>query len=134
MRATPDRPSVLELERLERALCSEAAPRRQLTSALAGIERALRQHGRDIDRAGGLIDEEQQVARPSLARAAEQLRQHIQELAEEAQALRREAERDVDEDGLMLRSRLLYEALQRLRNAEADIAYEGVETDIGCGD
>src|SRR5262245_1217634 len=88
MKATPDRPSVMDLERLERALNADHADRAQLAAALGRIEQALREHGYDVDRAGGMIDEDERVARPSLERKQEQLREQITVLADDAGALR----------------------------------------------
>ena len=129
-----------DLERLEQAL-DKPGPldRVALGFALSRMEETLSEHERDIDQPEGLLDEGAEVARPSLARRADKLRQNAADLLAQAHRLHLRAW-DASDDGaegdefLRDRSRRLLGGLRRLHDGEANLLWESLNTDIGAGD
>jgi hypothetical protein len=123
-----------ELEELEHVLQAEAPERTELSVALAKIAGALRAHARDLDGSGGLLDEKDVAARPSLGRRAEQLRAQVSSLEADAEHLQHEVEAGHDDGELLHRTEELLQALRKHRDGEAGVLLESTQTEVGAGD
>jgi hypothetical protein len=131
--AIADRPSIQELDELSDLAAGLPIDRRELVAALRQIEDGLREHGRSLDQAGGLLDEEERAARMSLAREDERLRFEVSTLLRNVEAIRRTAVH-ADEGDLRRRLTALAAGLRGHRDAEARLVLESTETEIGSGD
>jgi hypothetical protein len=131
--AIADRPSIHELDELSDL--AEAVPidRRELVAMLRQVEDGLREHGRSLDQAGGLLDEEEKAARMSLAREDERLRFEVSTLLRNVEGIRRTAA-NADEGDLRRRLNTLVAGLRGHRDAEARLVLESVGTEVGSGD
>jgi len=134
MRTATDLPSPVEIEMLEQVLAAPRLDRDELAGVLCIIDRALQTHADELDQFGGLLTRDEEVARPSLAREAERLRQAVTSLAEQSSDLTETVESSYGERTIRRQAQEFLEALQRQRNREADVKLESVVTDIGAGD
>jgi hypothetical protein len=131
--AIADRPSIHELDELSDL--AEAVPidRRELVALLRQVEDGLREHGRSLDQAGGLLDEEDKAARMSLAREDERLRFEVSKLLRNVEGIRRTVV-NADEGDLRRRLNALVAGLRGPRDAEARLVLESAGTEVGSGD
>lgn len=133
MNAIADRPSIQELDELSELATGMPIDRRELAAVLCQVEDGLREHGRDLDRTGGLLDEEEKAARMSLAREDERLRFEVSKLLRNVEGIRRTAVH-ADEGDLRRRLSALVAGLRGHRDAEASLVLESAETEVGSGD
>jgi hypothetical protein len=129
-----DHPTPSELDQFATALNSEPLDRGALIVALRRIEQGLRDHGRELDRLGGLLDEKQKAARMSLAREDQRLREEIKALVSDAERLEEAAVSGGRVEELRRRGSALLAGLRGHRDAEASLVLESVETEVGAGD
>jgi hypothetical protein len=134
MSATTDRPSAIELDELKGLLSTAPLDRAGLLAALRRIEDGLRQHARNLDRTGGLLDEDDKAGRMSLAREDDRLRQEVTALIVDAETVRQAAAGRSDDDDLCRRGSELLAGLRGHRDAEARLVLEGADTEFGSGD
>jgi hypothetical protein len=120
---------------LERVLSAEPVDPDRLAAELDRIEKLLSSHTDEVRRAGGLINDEDRINRPSLDRQESKLMQQVRGLRRQVAALQeRAAQHDADEPTLRQEAEGLAQALKRLRDAEADLAFEATNTDLGSGE
>lgn len=129
-----DHPSAVELAELKGLLTASPLDRAGLVAALRRVEDGLRQHARNLDRSGGLLDEEDKARRMSLAREDDRLRQEVASLIADAATVRQAAAGRSDEDDLLRRAGELLAGLRGHRDAEAGLILEGADTELGSGD
>src|SRR4029079_11003373 len=98
MNATADGPSAGELDQLSGLLTAPELDRGALVAALRRIEHGLHEHERDLDRSGGLLDEQDKARRRSLSREDDRLREEMSALLLDAQSVRQAAADGSDED------------------------------------
>ena len=134
MNATADRPSALELDQLSQLLNAPALDRGALVAALRRIEQGLREHGRDLDESGGLLDEADKARRMSLSREDDRLREEMTALLADVQDVRRAASDGTDDEELRRRGGQLLAGLRGHRDAEASLVLENSSTEVGSGD
>ena len=134
MPATIERPSIAELDHLASQVEAEPLDRGQLIVTLRRVESGLRQRGRELERAGGLLDEEEKVARMSLQREEDRLRYDLDQLADQVAWFREEVEVDPGDDSLRAQANTLLLALRSHREAESRLVLESVDTEVGAGD
>ena len=134
MNAVADRPSAGELDELAGLLNAMPLDRGALTGALRRIEQGLHERERDLDRAGGLLDEQDRARRMSLSREDDRLRVEMSALLRDAQAVREAAADGTDEDDLRRQAGELLAGLRGHRNAEASLVLENADTEVGSGD
>jgi len=72
--ATADSICATEIEQLAKLLAVVPLDRVALLATFRRIEQGLRERSAELDRSGGLLDESDKAARPSLAREDERLR------------------------------------------------------------
>lgn len=134
MSATPDHPSAVELNQLKGLLSATPLDRAGLGAALRRIEEGLRRHGQNLDRSGGLLDEEDKAQRMSLVREDDRLREEVAALILDAETVRRAAAGRSDDEDLRRRGGELLAGLRGHRDAEARLVLEGADTEFGSGD
>lgn len=130
---TADCPTASDLDQLTGLLRAEPLDRGALDSALRRIEVELSDRGIDLDRSGGLLDEADKVARPSLAREDSRLRDELTELARNVRAWRELARTGTD-DEVRQRGAPILAGLRGHRDAEAGLVLESADTEVGAGD
>jgi hypothetical protein len=120
---------------LERALTAEPIDPERLEEVLAQIDTLLGRHAADVSRSDGLINDTDRVNRPALERQEGKVLKEVRELRGRAAELhRRAAQADRDDPGLRTEAERLAASLQKLRDAEADLAFETTNTDLGSGE
>jgi hypothetical protein len=124
-------PPIPDLQPLELAL-ADSDPR-TLADALRRIDAELGPHAAGVA-AVGLIGESIRVDRPSLGRLENRLRQQVRAARERAAELHRRATGGATDPTLRQQAAELAAELRKLRDAEADIAFEGKNTDLGAGE
>jgi chromosome segregation ATPase len=134
MKTVVDRPSVEELERLERAVAAPQLDRAELAEILGQLEQALQDHADDLGRSGGLLTNKEEANRPSLARRAAKVQQELATLTDQARDVSQQADSSDGEQAIRQSARELLGALRRQRNEEADVKLDSVVTDVGSGD
>jgi hypothetical protein len=134
VRATTDRPSASELDQLAGLLSAPALDRGELIAAVRRIEQGLREHARELDRSGGLLDEADKARRMSLAREDERLRDEMTVLLRDVEGLRQEASGGADDEGIRRRGSAVLAGLRGHRDAEASLMLESADTEVGSGD
>ena len=134
MNTTTDRPSAPELEQLSGLLAATPLDRGGLVSALRRIEQGLREHARDLDRSGGLLDEADKAHRMSLAREDDRLREEVSTLLRDAEQFRQDAADGIEDEEIRRRGSELLAGLRGHRDAEASLVLESADTDVGSGD
>lgn len=134
MKTISDLPSASDIERLERALAHQPLDSNELVEAIVRIGGALREHATQLGLAGGPLTRQEEIGRPSLARRAGHLPQQIISLAEQSDELEELLSAGDDSSRLRQRMEEFLRELGKLRNEEADVKYESVETDIGSAD
>jgi hypothetical protein len=134
MTAIADHPSAQEIEELSALLSAPALDRGKFIVCLRRIEQGLRDHARELDRLGGLLDEKQKAARMSLAREDHRLREEVSALILDAERLEEAAVFGAQEEELRRRGSALLAGLRGHRDAEARLVLESVETEVGAGD
>ncbi|HKB04989.1 MAG TPA: hypothetical protein VKD90_22390 [Gemmataceae bacterium] len=134
MNATTDRPTALELDELSDLLAVHPLDHGKLVDALRGIEQGLHEHGRELDRSGGLLDEADKAHRMSLARQDERLRDEVSALLGDVEQFRRDAADGRDDEAIRRRGSALLAALRGHRDAEASLVLESADTEVGSGD
>jgi hypothetical protein len=134
MNATADGPSAGELDQLSGLLTAPDLDRGALVAALRRIEQGLHEHERDLDRSGGLLDEQDKARRMSLSREDDRLRVEMSALLRDAQAVRHAAADGSDDEGLRRRGGELLAGLRGHRDAEASLVLENASTEVGSGD
>src|SRR5262245_2150414 len=129
-------PTLLSLDHLEAALAESPFSLARLSAALGEVEVALGRRRREVNGPGGALEEEDLVARPALRRRAERLRRGGADLLLQVSLLHRRAESatQADENVLRQRASALLHKVRHLRDSEAKLALESVETDLGAGD
>jgi hypothetical protein len=132
--ATTDRPTAQELDELSGLLAARPLDHERLIAALRGIEQGLREHARELDRSGGLLDEADKAHRMSLAREDERLRDEVSALLGDVEQFRRDAADGVDDEEIRLRGAALLAGLRGHRDAEASLVLESADTEVGSGD
>src|SRR5262249_57142477 len=88
--ATADSPWAPEIDKLKKSLAGVPLDRVALLATFRRIEQGLRDWSAELDQSGGLLDESDRAARPSLAREEDRLREEIDKLLREVEACRRE--------------------------------------------
>ncbi len=134
MTATTDRPTAIELDQLAGLLAATPLNRGALAAALRQIEQGLREHGHDLDRSDGLLDEDAKAHRMSLAREDDRLREEGVALLGEVVAFRQAAGAPTTEEDLHQRGSALLAGLRGHHDAEASLLIESFETEVGSGD
>lgn len=134
MNTTTDRPTTAELDRLSNVLRSTPLDRGALAASLCELEQGLYEHARELARSGGLLDEQEQASRMSLAREDDRLREESIALIRDARSLREAAEAGGDEADLRVRASRLLAELRGHRDAEAGLVLESADTEVGAGD
>ena len=134
MNATTDRPTAPELDQLAGLLAANPLDHERLLAALRGIEQGLREHGRELDRSGGLLDEADKAHRMSLAREDERLRAEVSALLGDVEQFRRDAADGADDEAIRRRGSALVAGLRGHRDAEASLVLESADTEVGSGD
>lgn len=141
-KAPPDRagrdPLVRAMRRLEEALDRPGRAGQKLLDPLRAIQEVLARDTLPADGAEGKSDAVDPT-RPSMIRHAGKVRGECAHLLREAGALEEEvraAGRDdsADFQGIRQRAAGLLDALRRYHDAEAELTYESLYTDIGAGD
>jgi hypothetical protein len=116
---------------LERALAADGG---RLTEALAHANATLSRHASGVA-LDGLISDSVRVNRPSLGRQEDRLRLRVYGLRDRTADLhRRAAGGQADDPALRDEVRRLAGELRGLRDAEAGIALDGKNTDLGSGE
>ncbi len=133
MNALIERPSIQEVDRLAELAATPTPDRAEMPRILRHIEDGLRERGRELDRAGGLLDEEEKAARMSLAREDDRLRDESSDLLQMIESIRM-ALPDLDDAELHRRISALVAGLRGHRDAEASLVLESVDTEVGAGD
>jgi hypothetical protein len=105
-----------------------------LVAAFRRIEQGLRDWSAELDLSGGLLDESDKAARPSLAREDDRLREEIAGLLHDMEACRREAAGPGGDDELRQCASALLAGLRGHRDAEASLVLESADTEVGAGD
>jgi hypothetical protein len=131
--ATADRPSIQELDQLSGLAAISPLNRRELTASMRHLEDGLREHARELDRSGGLLDDHEKAARMSLSREDERLRFEVSSLLRNVESIRRSVD-DADESDLRSHLTALLAGLRGHRDAEASLVLESVDTEVGSGD
>ena len=134
MRATADRPSALELDQLADLLAANPLDREHLDATLGSIEQGLQVHAAELDRSGGLLDESDHAARPSLAREDERLREENATLVHDIQLCRESVLSTAAGEEVRRCASAILAALRGHRDAEASLVLESVDTEVGAGD
>ncbi|HEX3152056.1 MAG TPA: hypothetical protein VHR66_28540 [Gemmataceae bacterium] len=134
MIATADRPTAEELDQLDDLLNAESLSRVDLVLKLRRIEQGLRDHGRELDRFDGLIDEADKVNRMSLAREDDRLRTEGAKLVDELASLRLSASGRANDAELRQWGANVVMMLREHRDAESSLVLESVDTEVGAGD
>jgi hypothetical protein len=134
MIATADRPTAGELDQLEELAKANPLSRADLAAKLQRIEQGLRDHGRELDRSNGLLDETDKADRMSLAREDDRLRAEGSTLVDELAALRTAATSGTSDDDFRRQIGALVTALRGHRNAESSLVLESADTEVGAGD
>ena len=134
MNATADRPSAVELTQLSQLLNASPLVRADLVAALRRLEQGLREHGRELDRSDGLLNEADKARRMSLSREDDRLRAEGSVLVADIDSLRQAAIGGADEDDLRRRGGALLAGLQGHRDAEVGLVLENADTEVGAGD
>lgn len=134
MPATVDRPSAGELDQLMSLLESAPLDRDQISGKLHKLENALRQRRSDLDRAGGLLEDEDRASRMSLSREDDRLRTELTSLADDLNQFRQEVGSSEEDRQLRLRGNALLAGLRGHRDAEASLIIESAATEVGSGD
>jgi hypothetical protein len=132
--ATTDRPTALELDELSGLLAAKPLDHGRLIAALRGIEQGLREHARELDRSGGLLDEADKAHRMSLAREDERLRAEVTTLLADVEQFERDAAHGADDEAIRRRGSALLAGLRGHRDAEASLVLESADTEVGSGD
>jgi hypothetical protein len=132
--ATVEHPSAVELDQLHGLMSATLLDRAALVAAVRRIEEGLRQRADDLDRAGGLLDEQDRIQRLSLAREEDRLRDGVADLIRDAETVRQAAVGGSDEDDLRRRGGELLAGLRGHRDAEARLLLESAFTEVGSGD
>jgi hypothetical protein len=132
--AIADRPSAPELEELSGLLAATPLDRGSLVSSLHRIEQGLREHARELDQAGGLLDEADKANRMSLAREDDRLREQVATLVSGVEEFREAALDGLDDEELRRRGSALVAGLRGHRDAEASLVLESADTEVGSGD
>src|SRR5829696_2914866 len=125
--ATTDRPSAPELEELSALLAGTPLDHGRLLAALRGIEQGLREHARELDRSGGLLDESDKANRMSLAREDERLRDEVSALLGDVERFRRDAADGADDEAIRRRGSAILAGLRGHRDAEASLVLESAD-------
>lgn len=131
---TADCPTVSELDALSGLLAGTPIDRGGLVSALRRIELVLREHARELDETGGLLDEAEKASRMSLAREDDRLREELSTLLGGVEEFRRDAANGIEDDDFRRRGSELVAGLRGHRDAEARLVLESTDTDVGSGD
>jgi hypothetical protein len=134
MNATADRPSALELQQLSELLNATPLDRGALVTTLRRLTQGLQEHGRELDRTGGLLDEADKASRMSLAREDDRLREEGTALLRDVEGVKRAATDGSDDDALRQRGGQLLAGLRGHRDAEASLVLESADTEVGSGD
>jgi hypothetical protein len=134
MQATADRPTAMELDQLSEILSASMLDRLGLVAVLRQIEQGLREHARDLDQSGGLLDEAEKARRMSLAREDDRLREESTALLADVQDIRRAVNDGSDDMDLRRRGGKLLAGLRGHRDAEASLVLESADTEVGSGD
>ena len=134
MDATTDRPTALELDELSGLLGAGSLNHERLIAALRGIEQGLREHARELDRSGGLLDEADKARRMARAREDERLREEVSALLGDAEQFRRDAADGADDEAIRRRGSAILAGLRGHRDAEASLVLESADTEVGSGD
>jgi hypothetical protein len=129
-----DHPTARELDQLTRLLAAYPLDRGALTETLRRIEQGLREWAEELDRTGGLLDESDKAARPSLAREDDRLREEIGDLLRDVRTCRRETDGPGGDDDLRLCASAVLAGLRGHRDAEASLVLESADTEVGAGD
>jgi 1,6-anhydro-N-acetylmuramate kinase len=127
-------PSARKLDQLADLVAATPLDRGGLAAALGDIERELEAHAVMLDQSGGLLDEAERTARPSLAREDGRLREEIATLLREARECRLSAAGAADDDVVRQCTSAVLAALRGHRDAEASLVLESVDTEVGAGD
>lgn len=134
MNTTLDRPSAVELDELAGLLAADPLDRGDLESALRRIGQGLAEHAHDLDETGGLLDESDKVARTSLAREDDRLREEVSALRRDIEEVRQAAADGLEDEELRRRGGELLAGLRGHRDAEASLVLESADTEVGSGD
>ena len=134
MHATADRTCATEVDQLAKLLAVVPLDRVALLATFRRIEQGLRDWSLELDQSGGLLDESDKAARPSLAREDERLRDEIDELLTEIETCRRETIGPGGDDELRLCASAVLAGLRGHRDAEASLVLESADTEVGAGD
>ena len=134
MNTIADHPTAEELEQLTRLLAACPLDRGALSHTLLRIEQGLREWAEELAKSGGLLDESDKTARPSLAREDDRLREEIADLLRDARACRREADGPGGDDEVRLCASAILAGLRGHRDAEASLVLESADTEVGAGD
>jgi hypothetical protein len=133
--------AVHELEKVLNECDASRGPDRpgRLGRALVAVEQAVRLHAEGLDASdGNLIDVEgPRVPSPTVTREVGGLRQELDELLDEATALREKLTGEgagPDVGRFRQRARRLVESLERYEQEEANVILDTVNTDIGSPD
>lgn len=134
MSATADHPTAAELDRLSDLLAANPLDRNELAAALDHIEQGLRDHARDLDQAGGLLDETDKANRMSLAREDDRLRDESGALIAQLAGFRQTVGAGADPAALRQQGASVLAGLRGHRDAEASLVLENADTEVGSGD
>lgn len=134
MIATADRPTAAELDQLDELLEAEPLNRGEVVATVRRIEHGLREHGRELDRTDGLLDEADKANRMSLAREDDRLRTEGSILVDDLAALRLAASGGATDEGVREQGVEIVMALRDHRNAESSLVLENADTEVGAGD
>ena len=134
MNATADHPTAAELVLLADLLAANPLDRHELAAVLNQIEQGLRDRGRDLDQAGGLLDETDKANRMSLAREDDRLRDESNALIAQVAAFRQAVGAAADPAELRRQGASVLAGLRGHRDAEASLVLENADTEVGAGD
>jgi hypothetical protein len=129
-----DHPTARELDQLTRLLATHPLDRGALTDILRRIEQGLREWAEELDKSGGLLDESDRAARPSLAREDDRLREEISDLLRDVRTCHCESDGPGGDDDLRLCASAVLAGLRGHRDAEASLVLESADTEVGAGD
>ncbi|HKA06256.1 MAG TPA: hypothetical protein VKD71_03295 [Gemmataceae bacterium] len=134
MHATADSTCATEIDQLKKLLAVVPLDRVALLATFRRIEQGLRDWSAELDQSGGLLDESDRAARPSLAREEDRLREEIDKLLREVEACRRETIGPGGDDELRLCASAVLAGLRGHHDAEASLVLESADTEVGAGD
>lgn len=127
-------PPVPDQQKLERALTAEPVDPERLEKALTRIEEGLSEHAAAVESAGGLIRDADRINRPSLERQESKVLDEVQGLRDRVAEVQQAAAQRDDDPTMREQAAALAPALQKLRDAEADLAFDAANTDLGSGE